>query len=616
MLGGFMLSIGSLLFIIVLMVVYFLKIKRYSSSKNGFYPFMLIVTAVMILIENINFIGLYKKDVVEDLFKYSVQIETILKFVWFISIDFYFLTLGALYDTSTVKGILKNNKKILLLDLFALVSIVLYIILPIKFNIIDSSYYQEGLSFIWYVIYLLSVSFISIVIIAKNKNGLAVEKITITLIIIFILSNSAFLQLIFPHVYIVTTGFTVVLYILYFAFENPDLFLIKELETTKKEIERSNSAKTDFLSNTTHDVRAPMNAIMGFTVDLLDNEDFDIEEAKKDVKNINDAANNLLSIVNNILDISKIESGNQTINEVDYNIDSLIDDIKKMIEPRLHEEVKFITEISDDVPKTLFGDREKIYQVLLNIISNAIKFTEIGRIKLKINGVKTEDKYTLDISISDTGIGIKEEDYDKVFEKFSRIDEDVSDIEGTGLGLVISKKLINLLGGSIHFKSHYLAGTTFYIKLEQKISTKVIEEVQVKEENTTGYLDCSKYKVLIVDDNKLNIKVAEKLLKPYNFTIKSVNNGEDCIKEVKKDEFYDMIFLDHMMPQMDGIEVLHILKGLDGYKLPPIVALTANAIAGMKEMYLSEGFDEYLSKPINTKELDKLINKYFDKEEK
>ena len=611
-----MLSIGSLLFIIVLMIVYFLKIKRYSSSKNGFFPFMLIVTALMLLLENINFIGLYKKDTVEEIIKYSVQIETILKYIWFISIDFYFLTFGAVYDTSTVKGIFKNNKKILLLNLFTLISIVIYIILPIKFNVMDNSYYQEGLGFIWYVIYLLMILFISIIIVGKNKNKLVSQKITIILVIIFILSNSAFLQLVFPHIYIVTTGFTVVLYILYFAFENPDLFLIKELETTKKEIERSNSAKTDFLSNTTHDVRAPMNAIMGFTVDLLDNDDFNIEEAKKDVKNINDAANNLLGIVNNILDISKIESGNQTINEVDYNINTLVDDIKKMIEPRLQEEVKFIAEISGDVPQTLKGDRDKIYQILLNIISNAIKNTEIGRIKLKIKDVKMEEKVLLDISISDTGIGIKEEDYDKVFEKFSKIDGDLSDVEGTGLGLVISKKLINLLGGSITFKSHYLAGTTFYIKLEQKISTKVIEEEHNKLENTNSYLDCSSHKVLIVDDNKLNIKVAEKLLKPYNFTIKSVNNGEDCIKEVKKDEFYDMIFLDHMMPQMDGIEVLHILKGLDGYKLPPIVALTANAIAGMKEMYLNEGFDEYLSKPINTKELDKLINKYFSKEEK
>ena len=184
-----MLSIGSLLFIIVLMIVYFLKIKRYSSSKNGFFPFMLIVTALMLLLENINFIGLYKKDTVEEIIKYSVQIETILKYIWFISIDFYFLTFGAVYDTSTVKGIFKNNKKILLLNLFTLISIVIYIILPIKFNVMDNSYYQEGLGFIWYVIYLLMILFISIIIVGKNKNKLVSQKITIILVIIFILKT-------------------------------------------------------------------------------------------------------------------------------------------------------------------------------------------------------------------------------------------------------------------------------------------------------------------------------------------------------------------------------------------------------------------------------------------
>ena len=223
----------------------------------------------------------------------------------------------------------------------------------------------------------------------------------------------------------------------------------------------------------------------------------------------------------------------------------------------------------------------------------------------------------LSIKVSDTGYGIKKEDFDKLFEKFSRLENATSnEIEGTGLGLVITKKYVDLMNGKIWFESEYEVGTTFYVELKQKIISETgIGEIRepIKEEKKIDKIDCSSYNVLIVDDNKLNIKVASRLLGTYKFNIDTSTTGKDCIYKVKEGKKYDMIFLDHMMPEMDGIETLHILRKLDGYSLPPIVALTANAITGMKEMYLKEGFDEYLSKPINITELDKLINKYFDK---
>ena len=273
-------------------------------------------------------------------------------------------------------------------------------------------------------------------------------------------------------------------------------------------------------------------------------------------------------------------------------------------------------DISPLIPSKLYGDQTKLFQILLNILTNAVKYTEVGKIKLSLYCDINNDIANLHFKVSDTGYGIKKEDFDKVFKKFSRLDEaKTNEIEGTGLGLVITKKYTNLLGGNIWFESEYQVGTTFYADIPQKIidNTKIVfeenKEIDVKEEK----LDCSNYRVLLVDDNKLNLKVASKLLSMYKFNIDTLESAKECIYKIKEGEVYDIIFMDHMMPEMDGIEAMHILKKLDDYKVPPIVALTANAITGMKEMYLKEGFDDYLSKPINVSELDKIINKYFRK---
>ena len=248
-------------------------------------------------------------------------------------------------------------------------------------------------------------------------------------------------------------------------------------------------------------------------------------------------------------------------------------------------------------------------------MTNSAKYTEVGKINLKVTADIKGDEVTLHFKISDTGYGIKKEDSEKLFKKFSRLDSaTANEIEGTGLGLVITKKYVDLMQGKIWFESEYEVGTTFYVDINQKIvDHKPMGELTepTKADTEINFIDCSKKNVLIVDDNKLNIKVASRLLEAYKFNIDTSTNGKDCIYKIKEGLHYDMIFLDHMMPELDGIKTLHILKKLDGYELPPIVALTANAITGMKEMYLNEGFDEYLSKPINVVELNKLIIKYF-----
>lgn len=361
-----------------------------------------------------------------------------------------------------------------------------------------------------------------------------------------------------------------------------------------------------------------MNAIVGFNDMLLNSPDFNPERAKNDIQSIAVAGNNLLDIINNILDISKIESGKETLEERDYELGNVINELSNIIKTRINsDQVKMIVELGEGTPSKLNGDSTKVYQILLNILSNSAKYTEVGKIKLTIDPEYIDDEFVvLHFKIADTGYGIKKEDFNKMFEKFSRLDKAVSnEIEGTGLGLVITKKYVDLMDGKIWFESEYEVGTTFYVDIPQKVIDKSpiinIDKEETKSINNE-YIDCSKFNALVVDDNKLNIKVAERILKKYKFNVDHVDNGRDCIFKVKSGNSYDIIFMDIMMPEMDGVETLHIIKKLEGYTIPPIIALTANAIAGVKEKYLSEGFDAYLSKPINISELDKVIHKYLD----
>ena len=242
-----------------------------------------------------------------------------------------------------------------------------------------------------------------------------------------------------------------------------------------------------------------------------------------------------------------------------------------------------------------------------------------GHIDFNISSENVGDMATVKFSVADTGIGIKESDYDKLFVKFSRIhnQENYNEVEGTGLGLVITKKLVELLGGTISFTSKYKVGTTFTVVLPQKIDFNAIEKeevnTQTKVSTSNVHFDGSLYDILIVDDNMLNLKVAQRILSDYKFNITCLQSGAEAIEKIKGGARYDLIFLDHMMPLMDGIQTLKTLKNLEGVKVPPVIALTANAMVGMKEFYLKEGFDGYISKPINREELQVLLNNIFCK---
>ena len=410
--------------------------------------------------------------------------------------------------------------------------------------------------------------------------------------------------------YLVNPSLIFISFIMYHTIENPDVVIIRQLNVAKDQAEKANKAKSEFLSNMSHEIRTPLNAIVGFSECLIESPNLDTE-AKDHAKDIVDASNNLLEIVNGILDISKIEANKMEIVSKEYNPKEVFNGLCKLIIPRIGSKpIEFRSNITEDLPGILKGDVGKLKQVVLNILTNAAKYTDRGEIIFSVSCINRVDtkKCSLNIAVKDTGRGIKKEDINKLFNKFERFDEDQNtSTEGTGLGLAITKSLTEMMGGRITVSSNYGEGSTFRINIEQDLIS-MEAPVGSSEEIEIDYSLHIGKRILVVDDSKINLKVANNILKPYNFTIVEACSGFEAL-ELAETGTFDLILMDIMMPKMNGVECLRRLKEIPGFDIP-VVALTADAIEGQDEKYIQAGFNDYLSKPIDRYQLNRVLNKY------
>ncbi|MCR5790341.1 MAG: response regulator [Lachnospiraceae bacterium] len=399
-----------------------------------------------------------------------------------------------------------------------------------------------------------------------------------------------------------------------------------ELRAAKAQAEEASRAKSDFLANMSHEIRTPINAILGMN-EMIHRES-DNEAILTYSENVRTAGKSLLGIVNDILDFSKIEAGKMEIIPVEYDLSSVINDLVNMIHNRAEDKgLLLIPDIETEIPRTLYGDEVRLRQIVTNLLSNAVKYTKEGSIVFSAGFERIEDEpdsIMLTISVKDTGIGIKEEDMHKLFSQFERIEEKRNrNIEGTGLGISITKSLLELMGSSLRVESKYGKGSKFGFALKQKVvsweplgdyEAAFREHVAAMEKYHEKFM-APGARILVVDDNPMNLMVFKSLVKRTEVTVDAANSGDEGIR-FTKDTVYDMLFLDHMMPEKDGIETLHeIRESEDNPNLhTPAVCLTANAIAGARDQYLSAGFDDYLTKPINPEALEEMMLKYISSE--
>ena len=374
-----------------------------------------------------------------------------------------------------------------------------------------------------------------------------------------------------------------------------------------------------------HEIRTPINAVLGMDEMILrESTDSKILEYASDIKQ---AGSMLLSLINDILDFSKIESGKMDIIPVDYDLGILLSDTIDMIRSRAEEKkLQLELKIESNTPVHLHGDEVRLRQIITNILTNAVKYTPEGKVILTVSGKKVStEAVQLYVSVKDTGIGIKKEDLARLFNPFQRVDESRNrNIEGTGLGLSITMCLLNLMGSRLEVESTYGEGSDFYFYLEQEqLDDEVLgEDIQKYCEKVRGEISVSTEqfyapdaKILVVDDNEMNLKVFSGLLKNHGMQIDTAMSGKECLARIEKNA-YHMIFMDHLMPEMDGVETLRQIRELktNRSKDAVIIILTANAVSGAREMFLEEGFADYLSKPIIAVNLEKMIQKYLPEE--
>ena len=575
MIYGLIFTIYGVCFMFLLLMTVMLK-KNKSTTRSTLYLLLMIFSILLGVFEILSVSILIIDSSLINLFNIVWNIRNVWLFFYLFSFVFYYIELikPSKYKVFS-QYFIKTKFYLIIFIILCLFSIYyLFTITPNNFST-GVMIYFGGKSTLGFLVVggILSFSVIALTFYYRKSRKNIFQ--CITLVIVLLICIIPF-QMKYNNITLIPFALMFILYIIYYNIENPDIDYIEDVSKLNDDINKSNNAKTEFLFNLSYDLLNPINSIISLCDSISMVNDISCEEIKNDVHNIKFAGNALLDSINNILDMN-INDNSSTNKE--YSVVELIKRLQSVAETKIGaKNVTFEVNVANNVSSKLIGDINKIQKIFMNILGNAVKFTEVGKIAFSVNFSIEKNMHILHFKISDTGCGIKDVEKSFIFS-----DKD----ETSGVGLAISKKYIEEMGGSIRVDSIFGGGTTFFVDIPQMPSgdKKINEDI-------------------------LDIKVTKRLLEKYNVQVEVCESALVFIDKIKSDEFFNLVFLDHKMEELDGVEAIKLIRNLDGYKLPYMVCLTANASSGAREYYKSVGFDDYLAKPIDKNELDRIIKKF------